>query len=252
MSPCAPGGRSDTAAALDCDQEDVLDITAHRYTGGEREHWLRLALGGDNDALGCLLASYMPQLYRVALRLLRSPQDAEDALQDGLLSALRHFREFQGRSQIATWLTRIVINAALMQLRSGRARPTTSIDEKADGQSASLAATIPDPKPGPEQICVQRERLEILHLALQGLCPSQREALWLRDIQGMSTTDAAEALAVPETTLKSQVHRARLRLIKGARRSLDSRAPLSRVIGGRTAIGKKATAELRTTAKPAA
>lgn len=205
-----------------------MNSTAHRCTAGEREHLVRLALTGDRDALGRLFASYMPQLYSAALRVLHRPQDAEDAVQDGLLSAVRHFREFEGRSQVSTWLTRIVTNAALMRLRRGRAQRTTSIDEKADGQATCLAVTIADPKPGPEQIYARLERLQILEHAQQGLSAPHRAALWLHNVQGMSTREAAEFLAVPEGTLKSQLHRARLRAIQGARGSLSSRATLRR------------------------
>jgi RNA polymerase sigma factor (sigma-70 family) len=83
---------------------EIVNSTACRYTADETGHLLHLARTGDQDALGRLLVSCMPQLYRVALRVLRNTEDAEDALQDGLLSAVCHFREFEGRCQFYTWL----------------------------------------------------------------------------------------------------------------------------------------------------
>src|SRR6266404_178829 len=106
-----------------------MDIKEDHCAVGEGNEELQLARNGDQEALGRLLASYMPQLYRVALRVMRSPQDAEEALQDGLLQAVKHLREFEGRSQFSSWLTRIVINAALMRLRHSRSEAVTSIDQ---------------------------------------------------------------------------------------------------------------------------
>ncbi len=76
-----------------------------------------------------LFRRYQRQLFQTALRVLGNAEDAEDALQDGLLSAHRNLKRFEGRSQFSTWLTRIVINAALMKRRSAKARPAVSLDE---------------------------------------------------------------------------------------------------------------------------
>ncbi len=86
-------------------------------------------LRGDPDALETLFARHNRALYQTALRVLGNPEDAQDALQEGLLAAYRNLRRFEGRSQFSTWLTRIVINAALMRRRSQRARPAVSLDE---------------------------------------------------------------------------------------------------------------------------
>src|SRR5207302_6597488 len=76
-----------------------------------------------------LFRRYQRPLFQTALRVLGNAEDAEDALQDGLLSAYRNLKRFEGRSQFSTWLTRIVINAALMRRRSAKARPAVSLDE---------------------------------------------------------------------------------------------------------------------------
>jgi len=183
----------------------------------EQDPGLQLALNGDQEALGRLLASHMPQLYRVALQILGTPQDAEDALQDGLLGALRHLGEFECRSRFSSWLTRIVINAALMQLRKCRREALTSIDQKLDRNEVAFADRITEPGPNPEELYAWKERLQIFRKQLRNLPAGYQSVLWLRDVQGMSTQEAAEILGVKTATVKSQLHRARLSLGKKSR-----------------------------------
>src|SRR6202041_2851189 len=93
------------------------------------EQLIERGLNGDARALDALFARDSRALYQTALRVLGNPEDAEEALQEGLLSAYRNLGRFERRSQFSTWLTRIVINAALMRRRSKRARPAVSLDE---------------------------------------------------------------------------------------------------------------------------
>src|ERR1700745_3946025 len=90
---------------------------------------IRAGQRGDSQAVEALFRRYQRPLFQTALRVLGNAEDAEDALQDGLLSAYRNLKRFEGRSQFSTWLTRIVINAALMRRRSAKARPAVSLDE---------------------------------------------------------------------------------------------------------------------------
>ncbi len=174
---------------------------------------VRSGLQGDREALNTLFTRYTRPLYQTALRLLGNPEDAEDALQDGLLSAARNFKRFEGRSKFSTWLTRIVINAALMRLRSQRARPSISLEqEDPEQRDLTLGSRIPDGRPSPEERYVRKERHEILERGLKTLPPALQSALRLRDIEGLSTAEAARALGLSEGTLKSQLHRARSRL----------------------------------------
>ena len=188
-----------------------MERNEDRCACGEPDE-LQLALKGDEGALGSVLASYMPKLHRVALRVLGTPQDAEEALQDGLVQVVKHFREFEGRSQFSTWLTRIVINAALMRLRRRRREVTTSMDQKLGRDDLSFAEMIKDPRPNPEEAYAREERLQVLRRKLRTLPAAYGSALWLRDVQGMSTREAAEALGIPVGSLKSNLHRARLSL----------------------------------------
>ena len=191
-----------------------MECNSDRHSVREREPRLQRALNGDDEALGRLFASYMPQLYRAALGLLGTPQDAEDALQDGLVAALRHLRDFEGRSRFSTWLTQIVINAALMRLRRSRADIMRSIDEKPSQDGAFLVNNIADPRPNPEEVYALEERRRMLKRRLQALPCTYRSALWMRDVEGMNTREAAGALGLTVANLKSQLRRARLRLSK--------------------------------------
>ena len=197
------------------------------------EELIRKGVEGSEDALERLFARYARTLYPTALKLLGNPEDAEDALQDGLLSAFRNLRRFEGRSQFSTWLTRIVINAALMRLRSQRTHPMASIDDEGSQEDdLALAERIADRAPNPEENYARKELNEIFERKLEELSPSLRSALLLRDVQGLSTEEAARALGVPEGTLKSQLHRARAQLANLLRhtpgpRSEDSPAPFA-------------------------
>jgi RNA polymerase sigma-70 factor, ECF subfamily len=193
-----------------------------------------LALGGDHELLNRHLSSCTGQLYRTAFRVLRSHEEAEDAVQDGLLSAMKNLKSFQGRSQFSTWLTRVVMNAALMRLRTLRTRPVASIDQELPDQAGlPLAAQIPDPHADPEEMCAREERMKILQQSLKHLPTSYRAVVWLRDIEGMTTLEAAAALCVSEGTLKSRLHRARIQMAKQIRQTPSRKARASRRIVSR-------------------
>ena len=194
-------------------KEDSVELNMNRETTPAVGPVLRQALNNDPKALDELFARYRSRLYQTARRVMGNSNDAEDALQDGLLSAFRNLSGFRGRSQFSTWLMRIVINAALMRLRRIRTEVVTfSIDQKIDPEGQPLANRIPDPGPNAEERFARQERLQILEQKVQSLPTVYQQAVWLCDVQGMSTREAAEALGLPIGTLKSQLHRARLRL----------------------------------------
>lgn len=179
----------------------------------DEEVLVQSGLRGDPEALETLFARYSRPLYQTALRLLGNPEDAEDALQEGMLSAVRNLKRFEGRSKFSTWLTRIVINAALMKLRKQRTRPTVSLEqEDAEQRELTVGSRIPDVRPSPEEAYAHKERFEILESSLETLPPALQSAVWLRDVQGLSTAEAARALGLSEGTVKSQLHRARNKL----------------------------------------
>jgi len=189
-----------------------LRSTDHDETVRDEQRLIRLGLKGNQAALEALFARHSGALYQSALKLLGNPEDAEDALQEGMLSAFKNLRRFEGRSKFSSWLTRIVINAALMRLRSQRAHQTVSADQPLGEAEVTLAEQLADPAPDPERLYARKELRRLLDRNLTELPPDMRTAVLLRDIEGLSTQEAAEALGVPENTLKSRLHRARLQL----------------------------------------
>jgi RNA polymerase sigma-70 factor (ECF subfamily) len=167
-----------------------------------------------------LFRRYERQLFRTALRVLGNAEDAEDALQDGLLSAFRNLRRFEGRSQFSTWLTRIVINAALMRRRSAKARPAVSLDETPHEEELPASERFADDGPNPEQVFAGTELREMISANLEELSPLLRTAFLLREVEGYSTGEAAKKLGVTENTLKARLWRARHQLAERLGRRL--------------------------------
>jgi RNA polymerase sigma-70 factor (ECF subfamily) len=165
------------------------------------------------EALSNVFMSQKLRLFYSALRLLGNAEDAEDAVQEGLLAALRNLHRFEGRASLATWLTRIVVNACLMRLRSLRTHEWESIEKPIPGQrDFCLVDMLIDGRPSPEQVCVRNEQRRILNQGLKSLSRPHRRALSLHDLQGMTSREAAVTLGLSEGTVKSQVHRARRKL----------------------------------------
>lgn len=179
-------------------------------------------LNGDARALNALFARNTRSLYQAAFRVLGNPEDAEEALQEGLLSAYRNLPRFERRSQFSTWLTRIVINAALMRRRSKRARPAVSLDEfVADGE-IPLAERFADDGPNPEELYAGTELGNRMNRKLAEISPLLRTAFWLREIEGLTAEEAAHVLGVSRNTLKARLWRARQELAARLGLSLDS------------------------------
>ena len=184
------------------------------------EKLIRAGQRGDTQALETLFSRYQRPLYQTALRVLGSPEEAEDAVQDGMLSAFRNLKRFEGRSQFSTWLTRIVINAALMRRRSSKARPAIPLEDTTREDELPAAERFADNRPSPEQLYVGTELREILQENLEELSPLLRTAFVLREMEGYSTDEAAKKLGVTENTLKARLWRARHQLAERLSRRL--------------------------------
>jgi RNA polymerase sigma-70 factor, ECF subfamily len=176
---------------------------------GEEQQLVRRAITGDSEAQDALFGRHRSRLYRLALRLLRSKEDAEDAVQDALLSAYRNISTFEGRSLFSTWLTRIVVNAALVRMRRQRARPELFLQEVSGEDLGPMTNMLVDSRPDPEQLCASRETREMVHCALDELSPSIRSAFELRELQDLSNSEAAEAVGIRVGAFKSRISRAR-------------------------------------------
>jgi RNA polymerase sigma-70 factor (ECF subfamily) len=189
-------------------------------TEWNEEKLIRAGQRGDRQAVEILFRRYQRQLFQTALRVLGNAEDAEDALQDGLLSAFRNLPRFEGRSQFSTWLTRIVINAALMRRRSAKARPAVSLDETPREEELPASERFADNGPNPEQVFAGTELREMISANLEELSPLLRTAFLLREVEGYSTGEAAKKLGVTENTLKARLWRARHQLAERLGRRL--------------------------------
>ncbi len=182
-----------------------------------------------SDELEQLVSRELPRFYRQAYRQLDNAQDAEDAVQDAILSAYKNLSQFKGNAQLSTWLMAIVINAARMQRR--RRRPVVSFEEQLSSteDGVTLLDTYEDSHPGPEEICADSEMRDLLARAISRLSPVSRRAIRVHYVEGMTAAEASVALGIPVGTIKAQLSRARARLAKLLRRQLGHRVPAPRV-----------------------
>ena len=158
-----------------------------------------------------VITHHSARFRRIALGHLSNVADAEDAVQDALLSALTHVHQFRGQAKMSTWLTTIVINSARMKLRRRLTSVQLALDET-DGQQDLLEDILSDTRPGPEEAYREREIAETLAHATSRLSPTLRPTFQLRDIDGLSIRETADLLGVPTGTVKARLARARVRL----------------------------------------
>jgi RNA polymerase sigma-70 factor (ECF subfamily) len=176
-----------------------------------------------------VFSRYLPLLHRTAYRYLANAADAEDAVQDALLSAYKHLDQFRGQAQVSTWLVAIVSNCARMQLRRRPCQIHVSLDEQfGDEDVYSLSERLVDCAPNPEEKYRKAELHERLLQFVEDLSPALRRAFQLRELGGLTTGEAAQILGVADGTVKSQVARARTKLTHLMRRALNTQPRASR------------------------
>ena len=178
---------------------------------------LRRVHAGDRGALGELLTAYQPRLYHMALRMVSNADDAAELTQDAVLKAIKHVDSFNAEARFSTWLMRILMNQAISHLRKRKLRKTVSLDQSATDNPASPtlgAGLSADREPGPDQRVENKDQIERLLNALEGIDPALRSVILLRDLQEMDYQQIAETLAMPIGTVKSRLFRARLALRK--------------------------------------
>ncbi len=167
---------------------------------------------GDKDAFALLVNTYSPALYRMILRMLGNPQESEDVLQETFIQAFRKIDHFEGRSKISTWLYRIAANQALMRLRK-REPDFVSVDEPIETPTGDLLPRqLRDWCCLPESEFLSSEVQDRLDEAIRALSPALRAAFILRDLQNLSTREAADVLEISELAVKTRLLRARLEL----------------------------------------
>jgi RNA polymerase sigma-70 factor, ECF subfamily len=166
---------------------------------------IRRHVGGDPDAFGELVRRHRDRLWAVALRTLGDPDEAADALQDGLINALRRAGSFRGDAAVTSWLHRIVVNACIDRVRRAASRPTVALPDDPD-RVARFASPMPDPA---DRVAA---RIDV-EAALATLPADQRAALVLVDMEGMPVAEVAELLGCAVGTIKSRCARARAKLV---------------------------------------
>ncbi len=181
---------------------------------GETELVARLQ-ARDASAYAELVRAQGPRMLAVARRLLRSDDDAADAVQEAFISAFRAIGNFEGGAKLSTWLHRIVVNASLMRLRNRTRRPEVSIDELLP-KFVDDGGHIDEPRewrsPEPLDALERRETRELVRGLIDQLPGDYRTVLLLRDIEGLDTKETAEVLGVTPNAAKIRLHRARLAL----------------------------------------
>src|ERR1700683_4264540 len=165
-----------------------------------------------------VLSLRLPSFYRCAFRLLGNAADAEDAVQEALLAAYKHITQLRGQSQISTWLTTIVRNCALMQLRKRPRQIHFPLDKQfGEEQPRPLWEVLADERPSPEDECRTSELMTRLRQCTALLSPTLRRTFQLCVVVGLLILETARILGVPHGTVKAQLARARARLSRHMR-----------------------------------
>src|ERR1700674_1581589 len=167
---------------------------------------------GDTAAFNELAERYQRNIFRLAQNITQNREDAEDVLQETFFKAYEHLPEFEGHSKFYTWIVRIAVNEALMKLRKRKWDKTVWLDEPATVGEDSVAREIAVWEDNPEQRYSQEELRDILDKAVNGLAAPYRTVFALRDMEGLSTEETAQALELSVPAVKSRLLRARLQL----------------------------------------
>ena len=170
------------------------------------------AQNGSSEAFEILVHRHQQRALRSATRMTRNQADAEDIVQQSFQKAFMHLSQFQGNSAFSTWLTRIVINEAMMLLRKKRFAVEVPIEQSTDEDGATLTLDFPYSGPSPEDSCFRQEQKQILSAALNELTPRVRKAIELAELEELSTKAAARMVGASVTAMKARVFQGRKKL----------------------------------------
>jgi len=181
----------------------------------------------DHAAFEALMRRYNGRLFRVARTILKDEAEAEDALQEAYLEAYRHIRDFRGSAQIATWLTRIVINQALMRVRKQKRDPVVvpiaqAYEAPEGGIDASGVNDVVDESgESPPSAMLRAEIRNVLERKIDELPVAFRTVFVMREVEDMTVQETAECLSIPEATVRTRLFRARALLRAAIARDMD-------------------------------
>ena len=176
----------------------------------QNEISLEALIAGDRAEFARLVDAYSSPIYRLGLRMLGAPQDAEDVLQNTFIKALTNIHKFEGRSNLATWLYRIASNEALMLIRKKKPEFNLEDVEGGDDDEDIRPTQFVDWSALPEDELLSGEGKGFLDEAINALPESLRIVFLLRDIEGLSIKETADALDLTETNVKTRLLRARM------------------------------------------
>jgi len=199
------------------DDNDQAYGSLRQRAGTEEMALVNAVRRRDPDAFAELVTTYGPRILRLAQRITRNHEDAEEVFQDSFVSSFRHMDTFRGDSRFYTWLARIAVNQSLMKLRRRRLCEF-HFDDPVSGGDSPFYVEIADDTPNPEQRHSQEELRRILASAMSELPMTFREVLRLRELEEYSTEETARMLRLSVTTVKSRAHRGRQRLRRALRK----------------------------------
>jgi RNA polymerase sigma-70 factor (ECF subfamily) len=194
-------GKEEAAIASACSLSDEGDLAL-----------VAAAKNENRQAFEVLVERHARRVFFTARRMTRTREDAEDVAQQSWQKAFTHLRQFEGQSAFSTWLTRIVINEALILLRKCRGRREVLINDSTEGEEGLFVLAIPDSGPNPEDSCSQRERQGILFAALNELPHETRRAIQLRELGERSTEETARIMGISVGALKGRAFHGRRKL----------------------------------------
>jgi len=217
-----------TLFSVQSDATAVSDLRAW-----SEKQLIAAAKSGRRAPFGELCERHMKQVSCVTRRIIRNREDAEDAAQECFLNAFVHLKGFDGRSQFATWLTRIAINAALMKLRKNRRAGEVALDEPNPPSEPAAQREFRYDAPDPEESFSLRERKRIVKSAISGLRPRARNVVELIHLQEHSISETAQILGISTGAVKARMFHAKIAL---------HRMPLLQSVGSSNCAGQRKAA----------
>jgi RNA polymerase sigma-70 factor (ECF subfamily) len=199
-----------------------MQAAAPNSSSRDDDALLRRIRAGDRDAFTDLMRRYNRRLYRVARSVLRDDAEAEDALQDAYLQAYRALPAFRGESALGTWLTRIVVNAALMrQRKTGRLAEVIELGADVGSDDQAMTRDRLDEPAQPELAALRAQTRRLIETGIDKLPTAFRTVFVLRAVEELTVEETAATLDIPEATVRTRYFRARAMLREALAREID-------------------------------
>jgi RNA polymerase sigma-70 factor (ECF subfamily) len=212
-------GKLETVYKIHClSKEEEQGADGHVSRSAETDwekRWIKAAQQGDIQAFERIVLTYQHKVFNLAYRFLGEREEAEDLTQEVFINVFRHLNRFRGKSQFSTWVYQVTMNHCRNRLKYLKRRHhhgTESLDTPLRTAEGELERELPDEADVPDQVLHRQEVQSLVQAALSELREDYREVIVLRDIQELSYQEVSEVLDLPEGTIKSRLHRARLEL----------------------------------------